>query len=355
MTSPILAEYDDLRSSYDAFRTHLASLLPQLLFADNIQPHKIESRLKSRQSLEKKIGRTEKSYSKLADITDICGIRLITYFAADVDAIATILEREFEIDRANSIDKRQYTDPDRFGYASLHYVISLSTDRAKLTECASWRGYKAEVQVRTIIQHAWAEIEHDLGFKSSTAVPREIRRRFSRLSALLETADDEFAGIKNDLTGYTAKVSAELKTPQPNVAIDGPSIHELIKSDSLVVECEIQIAKRSNRPLLEADPHKCSLLADYLHTVGITTVSALHDFLRPNKDAIVAVAVERLLLGSGAVGAGITLLYTCYGVLARSGDVDAFVRFLDTHRFAGKQSNRDFATDVIAAFNAHAR
>ncbi len=55
MTSPILAEYDDLRSSYDAFRTHLASLLPQLLFADNIQPHKIESRLKSRQSLEKKL------------------------------------------------------------------------------------------------------------------------------------------------------------------------------------------------------------------------------------------------------------------------------------------------------------
>src|SRR6266545_4187710 len=220
MTSPILAEYDDLRSSYDAFRTHLASLLPQLLFADNIQPHKIESRLKSRQSLEKKIGRTEKSYSKLADITDICGIRLITYFAADVDAIATILEREFEIDRANSIDKRQYTDPDRFGYASLHYVISLSTDRAKLTECASWRGYKAEVQVRSIIQHAWAEIEHDLGYKSKQAIPQNIRRRFFRLAAMLEIADDEFAALKSAIAEYSENVRVTLAEGSLDVPID---------------------------------------------------------------------------------------------------------------------------------------
>src|SRR5439155_26105785 len=120
-----------------------------------------------------------RSYATLNDLTDICGLRIITHFTSEVDDISTVLEREFDIDRANSVDKRIYKDPDRFGYVSLHYVISLTADRLKLTECKAWPGYKAEVQLRTILQHAWAEIEHDLGFKSPVAVPREAKRRFA--------------------------------------------------------------------------------------------------------------------------------------------------------------------------------
>lgn len=132
MDAAILGEYDGLRGRYDAFRKYLESLLPQLIAAEKIQPHKIESRLKSRQRLEEKIGRPGKSYSQLADITDICGARIITYFAADVDAVASLLEREFAIDKAHSIDRRQDLDPNRFGYASLHYVISLSSETREI-------------------------------------------------------------------------------------------------------------------------------------------------------------------------------------------------------------------------------
>ena len=98
-------------------------------------------------------------------MTDITGVRVITYFADQVDEIAKVMEGEFNIDIKNSIDKRDILDPDRFGYLSLHYVIvSLSSARCALAEYRSFSELKAEVQVRSILQHAWAEIEHDLGY-----------------------------------------------------------------------------------------------------------------------------------------------------------------------------------------------
>jgi putative GTP pyrophosphokinase len=355
MTSPLLTDFDARESVFQGFCEYLQSLLPELLKADGIRFHKIESRVKSRQSLEEKLTRPEKNYATLNDVTDVCGLRIITHFDSEVADIATVLEREFDIDKINSTDKRIYTDPNRFGYVSLHYVISLAGPRLKLTECKAWADCKAEVQIRTILQHAWAEIEHDLGFKSPVAVPLEVKRRFARLAAILETADNEFAGVKNDLTQYATKISAQLKTAQPNVAIDGPSVSELIKSDPLVVECDNEISQRSNKPLFPSDPQKSASIANYLHTVGITTVTALRDFLQPNRDAIIRVAVDRVsLVRHPRVPAGISLLYTCYAVLARQGDINAFVNFLEIHGFGGEEHG-DFAAAIIAAFNAPPR
>jgi GTP pyrophosphokinase len=349
MTSPILTDYDARVAIYDGFRKYLESLLPQLISAAEIPIHKIETRLKSRPGLQEKINRPNKDYSNLDQITDICGARIITYFAADVDAIASLLEKEFQIDRANSIDKRIYADPDRFGYASLHYVISLTTERSKLTECKAWLDDKAEVQVRTIIQHAWAEIEHDLGFKSPIAIPRQVKRRFSRLAALLETADDEFAGIKADLRDYAQDVSTDLEDPEADIQIDGTSIAELIKSDPLVKECDTAISKRSGRPLGPADDGMCSGLAMQLHSVGITSVEKLRQTIAAHKEAIITVALQRISGKKVPIGAGISLLYTSYAVLAEIGSVERFVEFFQRNFFGGDDL-RLTAREIIAAF-----
>jgi len=99
---------------------------------------------------------------------------------------------------------------DKFGYKSLHYIISLDSKRNSLKEYFDLKDFKAEIQIRTILQHSWAEIQHDLGYKSEISLPDEIKRNFFRLAALLETADKEFERIKIQIQNYKSDVNTKL-------------------------------------------------------------------------------------------------------------------------------------------------
>ena len=130
--SSILQEYDARLPEHTAFCGKLENLVDDLLKVNAIRVHSISSRVKSRESLSRKLSKDGNSYSSLADVTDVVGLRIIAYLADDVDRIAEILKREFLVDEVNSVDKRAILDPDRFGYLSLHHVVSLSTGRAQL-------------------------------------------------------------------------------------------------------------------------------------------------------------------------------------------------------------------------------
>jgi len=172
----ILAQYDGNRKLYLEFCQTLERLLGQLVRDADIKVHSITHRLKARDSLKRKLSPRESRYEALQSVTDIMGVRITTYFSDEVDKIASVIEREFVVDPENSINKRAMLDPDRFGYLSLHYVVSLNPTRLGLREYSRFSGCKAEIQIRSILQHAWAEIEHDLGYKTIHAIPSEIRR-----------------------------------------------------------------------------------------------------------------------------------------------------------------------------------
>ncbi|MCY1691163.1 hypothetical protein OVA29_11120 [Exiguobacterium sp. SL14] len=87
-----------------------------------------------------------------------------------------IIENEFAIDRDQSVDKSTLLDTTEFGYLSVHFVASLSEQRLALSEYGRFKDYTAEIQIRSILQHAWAEIEHDLGYKNPNSVPAEVKR-----------------------------------------------------------------------------------------------------------------------------------------------------------------------------------
>ena len=93
---------------------------------------------------------------------------------------------------------RTLLQEERFGYQSEHYLVKLSSKRTALPEYEPHLGLVAEVQVRTILQHAWAEIEHDIQYKSSITIPNTIRRRFMALAGVLEIADREFQAIQDE-------------------------------------------------------------------------------------------------------------------------------------------------------------
>jgi putative GTP pyrophosphokinase len=100
---------------------------------------------------------------------------------------------------------------ERFGYQSIHYLVKLSAARARLPEYQPFAGTIAEIQVRTILQHAWAEIEHDIQYKSSAVIPVQIHRRFMALSGMLEIADREFQGIQDADHQLTVEARARVE------------------------------------------------------------------------------------------------------------------------------------------------
>ena len=118
----ILDEFLTKTKLFNGFKDKTYSLINDLLYVNKIQAHQITCRVKNKESLLSKIERKKHKYSFLNDITDIIGIRIITYFEDDVDKIAKIIENEFEIDRKNSVDRREL-EADKFGYRSLHYVV----------------------------------------------------------------------------------------------------------------------------------------------------------------------------------------------------------------------------------------
>jgi putative GTP pyrophosphokinase len=121
------------QKSYEDFKVKLESLITELLIHGNINYHKLECRVKEVDKLDEKIIRKNEKYQSLDDITDLIGIRIITYFEDEVDKVAELINSEFTLDKENSIDKRK-SESDRFGYKSLHYVVTLSNERKILTE-----------------------------------------------------------------------------------------------------------------------------------------------------------------------------------------------------------------------------
>jgi len=304
----ILLEYDTKYKTLENISQSVVSLIKTLLTSENIVEHTVSDRVKDRESLVKKIDKKDK-YTKLDEITDIVGIRIITHYSDDVDTIATLLENEFLIDEENSIDKRQMLDPDRFGYLSLHYVASFNKERLKLMEYKAFKGIKFEIQIRSILQHTWAEIEHDIGYKSKAEVPKSIRRQFSRLAGLLEIADSEFISIRKSLSEYEIEIEEKIRVMPENVLIDTITLTKFIKSSELVSKLDNQIIKMYNfilgKEILETISRRIAII-NYL---GIKTIQELSNALKENEEYILLRAKDIGINKNVNVSQGISLFY----------------------------------------------
>lgn len=183
----------------------------------------VEGRVKTEESLAGKLELKGTKYATLSDITDLVGARIITFYTDDVDRIASMAEQLFEIDWNNSVDKRKLHQLDSFGYNSLHYICRLPGFR-----------FPFELQLRTTLQHAWAAINHDTGYKSGIEIPREYMRRMNRLAGILEMADDEFSRIRTEITDYRRRVQALVQNGKlDDVMLDGDTFRSYIQARPL--------------------------------------------------------------------------------------------------------------------------
>lgn len=331
----IIEEYGRQRTVYDDFSSTLAHLLDRILRDAQIKPHSVNYRCKEVESLRRKVSKEGRSYEKLSDITDIAGVRVITYFANDVDQVSKLIESEFAIDRSNSIDKRALLDPDRFGYVSLHYVLELTPSRALLAEYRRFKHLKAEIQVRSLLQHTWAEIEHDLGYKSAHAVPASIRRRFARLAGLLELADSEFLAIRTDLAIYAKNISEMIETQPEAVQLDRLSLLAFLRENEVMRRIDLEIALSAEAAIEAVSDGVLNIELELLTWLGVKNVAELEALLVENESLIWK--FSKIWLASSKhpeVPEGIGLLYFSYVMMAKIHDKERIANLAQKLHFA---------------------
>lgn len=193
-----MKNYKAIRHSYEALTSRVEQLIYSLLIEEKIDCHLIESRTKEIDSFENKIKRNPNKYNNpLKEITDLSGIRIILYYQDEVENVDRILRENFSIDDKNTVDKKKILKDNEFGYLSYHYVCTVNDKRLKLPEWKSFSEMIFEIQVRTVLQHAWASISHEIDYKSKIEIPSILKRKLFRLAGLIELADEEFQEVRD--------------------------------------------------------------------------------------------------------------------------------------------------------------
>ncbi|MEU7917843.1 GTP pyrophosphokinase [Micromonospora zamorensis] len=205
--SKLLRHYMSERHRYVEFASSMERLLGQLLSSANNHVE-ITARAKDPESLQQKL--SIKRYDSLQLIPDLAGIRIVTSYTSDLRAICEIVRSEFDV-----IEEvpHGFGQPDAFGYASQHMIVRLTGNRSTLAEWITMADLHCEIQVRTIMQHAWASISHALDYKTDQEIPGEVKRKLHQVAALIEVSDSLFDSFRADVEAlrehYATVSSAE--------------------------------------------------------------------------------------------------------------------------------------------------
>jgi ppGpp synthetase/RelA/SpoT-type nucleotidyltranferase len=213
-----VAEYVKIHPLYEEFAQTAKEMISIILRGAHVRYQSIEARSKEIDEFGKKAAKPlESDPSKpkypnpLNDITDMAGVRVITFLPRTVEDVCRLIEQNFEV--LEKIDKAEkLVDQGKIGYQSIHYLVKMHSSRAKLPEYKSYKDLILEIQVRTILQHAWAEMEHDIQYKSTEKIPTLIKRRFIALAGLLDIADREFQMLDDQYEQKKQQQENELRT-----------------------------------------------------------------------------------------------------------------------------------------------
>jgi ppGpp synthetase/RelA/SpoT-type nucleotidyltranferase len=222
----------------------------------------VEARAKGVPSFSEKIIRKRPLYigppyppdpDPLVRMTDLCGGRVIAQTSEQVSAVCRFIEKAFDIDWPNSEDVSKRLKPTEFGYRSVHYIVSVNPEKLReagidIAVPRKVLRLKAEIQVRTMLEHASADIAHDLLYKTDVRVPDRLVRQSAGLWAVLEGADEDFArfvaAVSEFKTNYGAyhtrsEVETEIEKLRIVLSHDADNINLAVK----IAQLAITIAK----------------------------------------------------------------------------------------------------------------
>jgi ppGpp synthetase/RelA/SpoT-type nucleotidyltranferase len=220
--------YSARRGVYEDLAQEVERILREVLDGKSLNYHSITSRGKDVASYERKA--RDGSYTDPErEIMDMAGVRIITYTQSDAEKASATVRGLFDVIPAYSVDKTAELGTDRVGYRSIHYIATLGEGRLRLPENKIFHGIRFEIQVRTILQHAWAEFEHDRNYKFAGVIPDHLKRRVSLLAGSLETIEREFDSIEHAIDEYAGTVDKKTEAGELDVPIDSTSLTTYMK------------------------------------------------------------------------------------------------------------------------------
>ncbi|MGP9420597.1 GTP pyrophosphokinase [Pseudomonas reactans] len=190
---------------FELLGKHIAFIIENLLQQNKIEYLSVSYRTKSKEGILEKVGR--KQYKNpIEELTDISGVRVILYLESDIAKVSDIIKSTLHIDDKNSMNNEGRLSSDKIGYRSVHYVCDIGEKRNALEEYEFISGLNCEIQVRTMLQHAWAELTHDRNYKLGANLPLQIQRKINLFSGMLEIADEGFSEIVNSIEEYKESI-----------------------------------------------------------------------------------------------------------------------------------------------------
>lgn len=346
MTDIILDPHgEDLLQQYREMLPYLQKLeklvynkLKKSLDDQGIYVTAIEHRVKTEKSLAGKLFLKGVKYHSVNDVTDLVGFRIITFYNDDVDKVATIAKKLFDIDWKESVDKRKLHQLNSFGYNSLHYICRLRTSKTAL------RNIRFEIQMRTALQHVWSTIEHDTGYKANVKILDEHRRQFSRLAGMLELIDDEFSRLRNEITEYRRNIQSLVHS--------GKLDDVALTVDSFTSYLEMHPFDRLNQRIAavnQAEIFPTSLMGflPLLVSFGFETLSDIDHFIKENSEDAYQLALAQIALTDlDILAENVGLQNLCLVYVLKQGRGREGLQFV-YETLNGKQDNYDVFIDMI--------
>jgi putative GTP pyrophosphokinase len=210
-------EYKALYSVAQSFSRELSHQIERLLESHNATlGFPLQHRVKQWESIADKFERVPLKINSLRELQDLVGLRLILLFKRDLAKVRDLISKNFNVVR--EYDTQERLKEDQFGYSSIHFVVELQQEWLAVPTLSEMGGLRAEIQVRTLAQHIWAEASHNLQYKQKESVPPTVLRGIYRVSALLETVDLEFERVLKERDAYRNEL--DLIGSEQNLNVD---------------------------------------------------------------------------------------------------------------------------------------
>ena len=335
----LLQEFREKRQELMQLDNHVFELISQTLKQQEIELNSIEHRIKTEESLAGKLERKGEKYHQLSDITDLIGLRIVTFYTDDVDKVAAIISQLFDIDWSNSVDKRKLHDLNSFGYNSLHYICNLHEG-----------SFPFEIQIRTALQHTWSAIEHDIGYKGAVKLPPQYRRQFSRLAGMLELADDEFSRLRTTMTEYRRQIQTLVKS--------GNLSDVALSTDSFRSYLELRPFDRLNQRIAavnQAELFPASLMPflPILESFGMESLGQVQAMVDELSDAAYQLALSQLAVTDlDILSEVVGLQNLCVVYSLKNGGNRDDIKYIYDTLYGANESNLLLADAIIRQYSA---